>query len=202
MDNVTIDGRSARSRLLDAADQLFYAHGINGTGVDAVIDAAKVARMTFYRHFGGKDALVAAYLQARDARWRATVEESVTAAGDDPDARLLAVFDALRTWHADPRFRGCSFANAAAELTTPDHPARAVVTAHKQALRVRITELAGATAHPAPDRLTDQLLLLIEGATTTQALGTVSNAVDEAQAMAKDLVDAHAATPQNAGPLR
>ncbi|MHC3817984.1 TetR/AcrR family transcriptional regulator [Streptomyces sp. DT9] len=202
MDNVTIDGRSARSRLLDAADQLFYAHGINGTGVDAVIDAAKVARMTFYRHFGGKDALVAAYLQARDARWRATVEESVTAAGEDPDARLLAVFDALRTWHADPRFRGCSFANAAAELTTPDHPARAVVTAHKQALRVRITELAGATAHPAPDRLTDQLLLLIEGATTTQALGTVSNAVDEAQAMAKDLVDAHAATPQNAGPLR
>lgn len=121
---------------------------------------------------------------------------------EDPDARLLAVFDALRTWHADPRFRGCSFANAAAELTTPDHPARAVVTAHKQALRVRITELAGATAHPAPDRLTDQLLLLIEGATTTQALGTVSNAVDEAQAMAKDLVDAHAATPQNAGPLR
>ncbi|MFJ5848950.1 TetR/AcrR family transcriptional regulator [Streptomyces sp. NPDC092903] len=202
MDNVTTDGRSARSRLLDAADRLFYAHGINATGVDAVIEAANVARMTFYRHFGGKDALVAAYLQARDARWRATVEECVTAAGDDPGARLLAVFEALRTWHADPRFRGCSFANAAAELTAPDHPARAVVTAHKQALRARITELAGATGHPAPCRLTDQLLLLIEGATTTQALGTVSDAVDEARAMAGDLIDARTTTPRNAGPLR
>ncbi|MFJ6461361.1 TetR/AcrR family transcriptional regulator [Streptomyces sp. NPDC091387] len=197
MDNVKIDARSARSRLLDAADQLFYAHGINATGVDAVIEAAQVARMTFYRHFGGKDALVAAYLQARDARWRATMEECVSAAGDDPDARLLAVFDALRLWHADPRFRGCSFANAAAELTAPDHPARAVVTAHKQALRVRITALARATGHPAPDRLVNQLLLLFEGATTTQALGTVSNAADEARAIAKDLINSHTGTSHN-----
>ncbi|MEU8700945.1 TetR/AcrR family transcriptional regulator [Streptomyces sp. NPDC048680] len=194
MDNVTIDVRSARSRLLDAADQLFYAHGINATGVDAVIEAAQVARMTFYRHFGGKDALVAAYLQARDARWRATMEECVSAVGDAPDARLLAVFDALRLWHADPRFRGCSFANAAAELTAPDHPARAVVTDHKQALRARITTLARATGHPAPDRLVNQLLLLFEGATTTQALGTVSNAVDEARAIAKDLINSHKGT--------
>jgi AcrR family transcriptional regulator len=198
VDKVTTDARSARSRLLDAADQLFYAHGINATGVDAVIETAQVARMTFYRHFGGKDALVAAYLQARDARWRATLEESVIAAGDDPDARLLAVFDALRIWHADPHFRGCSFANAAAELTTPDHPARTVVTAHKQALRDRITELAQATGHPASNRLVNQLLLLFEGATTTQALGTVSNAVDEAHAIAKDLICSRTATPHGA----
>ncbi|MFJ2706436.1 TetR/AcrR family transcriptional regulator [Streptomyces sp. NPDC087428] len=197
MDNVTIDARSARSRLLDAADQLFYAHGINATGVDAVIEAAQVARMTFYRHFGGKDALVAAYLQARDTRWRATMEECISAAGDDPDARLLAVFDALRLWHGDPRFRGCSFANAAAELTAPGHPARAVVTDHKQALRARVTTLARATGHPAPARLVNQLLLLFEGATTTQALGTVSNAVDEARAIAKDLINSHTAMPHD-----
>lgn len=188
MDKVTSDARSARTRLLDAADQLFYAQGINATGVDAVIGTAEVARMTFYRHFGGKDALVAAYLQARDARWRATVEESVAAAGEAPAARLLAVFDALRVWNADPRFRGCSFANAAAELTAPGHPGRLVVAAHKQALRERVAELAGATGHPAPGRLTDQLLLLFEGATTTQALGTVHEAVDVARALAEELV--------------
>lgn len=192
MDKAAADAPSARTRLLDAADQLFYAQGINATGVDAVIDAAQVARMTFYRHFGGKDALVAAYLRVRDARWQATLEETITAAGDDPRTRLLAVFDALRIWHADPRFRGCSFANAAAELTTPGHPARAVVTTHKQALRDRISELALATRHPAPDRLVNQLLLLFEGATTTQALGTVSHAVDEAHATAKTLINSPA----------
>ena len=197
VNNVTPGTRSARGRLLDAADQLFYAHGINATGVDAVIEAAQVARMTFYRHFGGKDAVVAAYLEARDVRWRDTVDACVTAAGDDPVAQLLAVFDALCVWHADPQFRGCSFANAAAEFTTPDHPARAVVAAHKQALRDRIAELAEATGHPTPDQLANRLLLLFEGATVAQALGTVSNAAEEARAVAKDLVNSRAEVPSS-----
>lgn len=179
---------AARRRLLDAADELFYTHGINATGVDSVIAAADVARMTFYRHFRGKDDLVAAYLEGRDLRWRATMEDAITAAGDDPRARLLAVFDALRIWHSDPRFRGCSFANAVAELSATEHPARAVVSSHKQALRDHLSESAHATSHHDPDLLVDQLMMLFEGATTTQALGTVSNAVDKAHTTAERLI--------------
>lgn len=179
---------SARQRLLNAADELFYTHGINATGVDAVITAADVARMTFYRHFHGKDDLVTAYLEGRDVRWRATLEDAITNAGDDPRARLLAFFDALKTWHADPRFRGCSFANAAAELSAPDHPARAVVTAHKHAVRHRMTEIADNVPHTAPHLLVDQLMMLFEGATTTHALGTVTHAVDKARMTAAQLV--------------
>lgn len=178
----------ARRRLLDAADRLFYTHGINATGVDAIIETAGVARMSFYNHFRGKDALVAAYLEGRDVRWRATLEQQIAAAGDDPRDQLLAVFDALRIWHTDPRFRGCSFANATAELADPAHPARTVVKDHKTALRDRMTGLARATGHPRPDELVDQLLILFEGATTTQALGTVTNAVATARATAQALI--------------
>lgn len=178
----------ARRRLLDAADQLFYTHGINATGVDRVIEAADVARMTFYRHFRGKDDLVAAYLEGRDLRWRATLEDAINEAEDGPRAQLLAIFDALATWHRDPRFRGCSFANAASELSDPGHPARAVVTTHKHYLRQRMTELAHATTHPDPDLLVDQLTLLFEGATTTQALDTVADAVDKAHTTAQHLL--------------
>ena len=49
-----------RERILDAATRLFAEEGINATAVDRIIAEADVAPMTLYRHFGGKDALVAA----------------------------------------------------------------------------------------------------------------------------------------------
>lgn len=179
---------AARQRLLDAADRLFYAHGINATGVDAVLAAAEVADMTFHRHFRGKDDLVAAYLEGRDIRWRTTLEETISRAGGDARSQLLAFFDALGTWHSDPRFRGCAFANAAAELAGPDHPARAVVDAHKRSIRQRMSEIADRTPHTAPNLLVDQLLMLFEGATTTHALDTVTHAVDKARMTAAALI--------------
>lgn len=181
----TQEASAPRQRLLDAADQLFYEHGINATGVDAVIAAAQVARMTFYNHFGSKDGLIAAYLKDRDLRWRDTLEEAIDAAGDDPIARVLAVFDALEEWVNDTRFRGCSFVNAAAELSEHDHPARGVVAAHKRALHERLLSLLKSTGISDADELNDELLLLFEGAITTTALDTVPEAVSRARAMAE-----------------
>ncbi|MCZ1008151.1 TetR/AcrR family transcriptional regulator [Streptomyces lydicus] len=173
---------SARNRLLTAADDLFYAKGIETTGVDALIEAADVARMTFYKHFRGKDALVVAYLEERDARWRKLLDLTWEAAGDDPRDRLLAVFDALGICHSERGFRGCSFANAAAELAHRDHPARTIVTAHKAELREDISSLVHRAGYENAADLTDTLLMLYEGATTTQALGTVEDAISKARA--------------------
>lgn len=179
--------RSARQRLLAAADQLFYTEGINATGVDAVIAEADVARMTLYKQFGGKAGLVAAYLDERDARWRADLEDAIAAAGADPVARLLAVFDALALWVSEPRFRGCSFVNAAAEVADDDHPARQTALRHKRALRARMSELAAAAEFAQPESIVDQLMLLVEGAVTTAAVHTVEDAVGTARATAQQL---------------
>ena len=46
-----------RERILDVATDLFYRQGIQAVGVDAIIDAADVARMSFYRHFRSKEGL-------------------------------------------------------------------------------------------------------------------------------------------------
>ncbi|MBC6461350.1 TetR/AcrR family transcriptional regulator [Actinomadura sp. HBU206391] len=180
----------ARNRILDAADRLFYLNGINATGIDAVIDSAQVARMTFYKHFGGKEGLILAYLDGRDVRWRATLERALEAAGDDPSARLLAVFDALRTWAtSESRFRGCSFANAMAELADPGHPARELVTSRKKALRDRMLGLARATGAADPVLLVDRLLFVYEGVIANHALGNVTDAMDKAHATARLLID-------------
>ncbi|RFU40296.1 TetR/AcrR family transcriptional regulator [Actinomadura logoneensis] len=187
----------ARRRILDAADELFYAHGINSTGVDAVIETAGVARMTFYKHFGGKQALIMAYLEGRETRWQLRLQRAIDAAGDDPRARLLAVFDALSEWaRSQSRFRGCSFVNALAELAEPDHPARAVVQAYKSALRDCVLQLAQESGAPDPALLTDQLLLVYEGAISTNALGNVEDAVDKAHFTAEQLINAAVPVPR------
>ena len=53
---------SARDRLLAAANDYFHNVGIGATGVDTLIEAAGVAKATFYRHFPSKDDLVVAWL--------------------------------------------------------------------------------------------------------------------------------------------
>ncbi len=181
---------AARRRLLDAAWDLFYRHGINATGVDAVIEAADVARMTFYKQFGSKDGLIAAYLEERDERWRDLLERTIAGAGDDPPARLLAVFDALEQWIATESFRGCSFGNAAAELTDPDHPARSVIGASMRVLRRRLLALAEEAGYAAPGAIVDRLLVLYEGALATTLLEIVANPAGTARAAASELLAA------------
>src|SRR5258705_1116681 len=52
-----------RSRILTVAGDLFYRHGIRAVGVDAIAEAAGTNKMTLYRHFPSKDALVTDYLR-------------------------------------------------------------------------------------------------------------------------------------------
>src|SRR5437763_14210122 len=58
-----------RARILAVARKLFYRDGIRAVGVDAIAEAAGTNKMTLYRHFSSKDALVADYLRksARNA---------------------------------------------------------------------------------------------------------------------------------------
>ena len=48
-----------RARILTAAGELFYRHGIRAVGVEAIAQAARTNKMTLYRHFPSKDELVA-----------------------------------------------------------------------------------------------------------------------------------------------
>src|SRR4030088_911649 len=105
---------SARERLLAASDELFYRDGVHSTGIDAVIEKAGVAKGSLYYIFGGKDELVAEYLRGRLDAGRGRVMRA-QAGVDDPEEKILAVFDAIADYVSLPEFRGCPFVNAAAE---------------------------------------------------------------------------------------
>jgi AcrR family transcriptional regulator len=107
---------SPRERLLAAADELFYADGVQSVGIDRILERAGVAKASMYKAFSGKEELAAAYLDARHRRIVAEIQAAVYRESD-PRARLLAVFDAQARWISRPSYRGCAFARASAEAT-------------------------------------------------------------------------------------
>ncbi|MFB7172893.1 TetR/AcrR family transcriptional regulator [Streptomyces sp. NPDC056254] len=159
-----MDDEEARTRLLDAAEELFYRHGIQAVGMDRIRTASGVPLKRLYRLYPAKESLVAAYLERRDRRWTASLRESVAAASASTQPPVLAVFDWLARWFAEPDFRGCAFLNAYGELGAA---APEVVGVHKAELRALLTEWVPAGSPPA---LADQLLVLVEGATAVAAL--------------------------------
>jgi AcrR family transcriptional regulator len=111
---VTEDQRSARERLLDTAERLFYAEGVHTVGIDRVLAESGVAKATLYKNFGNKDGLVAAYLDRRHERQVARVTAALERGGT-PREQVLAVFESQIQLFARPDFRGCAFAAATAE---------------------------------------------------------------------------------------
>src|SRR3954468_24287354 len=116
-----------RERILSAAADLFYRHGIRAVGVDAIAEAADTNKMTLYRHFPSKDELIAQCLrehaQEGDSYW----DELSSRHAGAPEAEIRAWLDAVATCVTDVGERGCVMANASVELPEKDHPARAVI---------------------------------------------------------------------------
>ncbi|BEH44343.1 TetR/AcrR family transcriptional regulator [Burkholderia pseudomallei] len=186
----------ARERLLDAAETLIYAGGIHATGVDTIVKRSGAARKSFYAHFESKEALVAAALERRDARWMAWFVEATKKRGKTPRARLVGMFDVLREWFEQADFHGCAFLNAAGEIERADDPIRVVVREHKARLLAFVREQLDAHAAQAGAdrrfvaRLARQWLVLIDGAIGVALVSGDASAARDARAAAELLLDA------------
>jgi AcrR family transcriptional regulator len=165
MANKVLTRPSPRERLLAACDELFYRDGVHSTGIDAVIEKAGVAKGSLYYIFGGKDELVAAYLRGRHDSWRQRVEAR-QAGIDDPEQKILAVFDAIADYVALPEFRGCPFVNATAEAPVGESQELAT-NEYRDWVRRSFLELAANTGVADAEALADALIVLYDGALTT-----------------------------------
>jgi AcrR family transcriptional regulator len=154
---------SPRERLLAAADELFYAEGVQSVGIDRVIERAGVAKASLYSTFGSKEELVRAYLDGMHERVLNRARAAVQEAGDDPVERILAVFDAQATRFRRPEFHGCAFVMASAEAPPNGGIDRATESfrADLKGLFVELSRNAG--AHD-PESLAIQLQMLYDGA--------------------------------------
>ena len=161
-----------RERILQTARELFYRDGINAVSVDAIAAAAGTNKMTLYRHFDSKDALISAYLGALAAEGEGIWEEARVAHPGDAQAQLRYLLKQVSQFAAESTGRGCALANAAVELAERKHPARKVVEAHKRRQRDRLAALVRAAGYARPERVADELFLLVEGARSSlQSVG-------------------------------
>jgi len=161
------DRACARDRILAAANELFYREGIRAIGIDTVIEKAGVAKMSLYRAFPSKDDLIAAFLDMRDRLYWEWWDQVMSRHPHEPRQQLRALFQALAKRTSSPQYRGCPFVNTSVEFPDPTHPGRAIIARHMAELRRRLASLVEGIGAPQPSRLTDQLMLLMEGAYST-----------------------------------
>ena len=153
-----------RERILQAARELFHREGIHAVSVDALAAAAGTNKMTLYRHFSSRDELIAAYLQELATEGEGIWDEARSAHPGNPEAQLRFLLRRVSDFAAEGRGRGCALANAAVELAERKHPARRVVEAHKRRQRERLVALVRQAGYARPERLADEIFLLVEGA--------------------------------------
>jgi AcrR family transcriptional regulator len=161
---------AARDRILAAADELFYRHGIRTVGIDRIISAADVTRVTFYRHFASKDHLVDAYLRKRGDRLRERIAEIQKQSPQDPREILNGMALTLAADIEAQDYNGCEFVNAAAEYEGDDHPVRILGANQRAWLRAIAAESLARLGYPSPDRVAAQLIMLRMGATVISGL--------------------------------
>ncbi len=115
-----------RDRIVSAAGQLLRERGIDGVGVDALMQAAGLTHGGFYKSFASKDALVAEACER-------VMTDNATAWTREPKGSGR---DILETWiesylstaHCDAIGSGCVFAALAADAGRRQGPLRRVFT--------------------------------------------------------------------------
>lgn len=180
---------SARSRMLDAAQDLFYQRGYRAVGIDEIIARSEVAKATLYAHFGSKDRLVAAYLQRHSDRFQIFLNEEVTKAQGGPAEKLDGAFAVVERGCANPSFRGCPFINFAVEFPDRSTPGWEVCFSHRAWLHQFIAELAREGGAVDPQLLAKQWCLLYD----TAMVGSMFDggySAEVAREMARTLVNA------------
>ncbi len=187
---------SKRDHLVDTALALFKEHGFHATGVDRILEASGVARMTLYNNFKSKDELILAALRRQDELFRNELMRQVESREETPLHRLLAIFDVISEGASRPGFCGCTFINACAEYSDLESPAHALAGEHKRLLNAYISELARDAGAEDPERIAQDLSILIDGAMVGAQVTGDAGAVARAKSIAETLLEASLGAPR------
>lgn len=178
---------NARERLIDTAEELFYAQGTRATGIEQILATSGVGRASFYRHFAGKDDLIVAALRRRRERWATVSVPRVRELGGHP----LDIFDVLAARLEETAFRGCAFLNTLVEIPDADNPANREAVAQKEDQRAFFAELLAAHGYADADgALSRQLLMLYDGASVAGLREKSARPAHDARAVAEVLLAA------------
>ncbi len=181
---------SPRERILETASRLFSRDGYRAVGVDTIIAESGVAKMTLYKYFPSKDALIAAFLErANDSFW--TWFNGLTTGIESPRNQLEVAFDGVAKLASSPACAGCSFMHAAAEFPDPAHPGHAVALAHKRSVLEWLRDKAIRAGARDPDGLAQDLSFVLDGAWAVARMFGPGNHAGRVAQSARALIAQH-----------
>jgi AcrR family transcriptional regulator len=168
----------AGERILDAAYDLFCTRGVNIVGIDEIIATSGVARQTLYRRFRSKQELVLAVLERREQLWtRGWLQAEVDRRADDPDGRLLAIFEVFDGWFRREDFEGCAFINVMIEHPDTEDPVRAACVSYLAGIREFLAQLATEAKIVDPRDFARRWHILMKGSIVSAGEGDVDAAL-------------------------
>jgi len=120
---LTAKGAATRQRILDAAADLIYMHGVDSTSIDDVINARGTGKSQVYGHFRDKSELVEAVVEAQIER---VLSEQARFLEDLRTMRSLERWrDSIVASVRGPRgAHGCPIGSLASELADRSETAR------------------------------------------------------------------------------
>src|SRR5581483_1982131 len=120
--SLTARGVATRSRIVNAAADLIYEHGVDRTSLDEVMAASGVSKSQLYHYFSDKDALVLAVIARQTER---------VLNAQQPHLEALDSLRALKSWrdaivrlNRATKGKGCPLGSLASELANDSEPAR------------------------------------------------------------------------------
>ncbi len=178
-----------REKIIEAASRLFLRYGFHATGVDTIVAEAGVAKMTLYKHFNSKEALIVEVLNRNSDAWMSWLGDRVDAIGDTPRRRALAVFDAFQEWFAQPDFCGDMFQCASAEFSETENPVHLAARAHHDRFSQYLIDLCTAAECRRPETSGRRLAIIAAGAIATAIVTRRPEVAREARKVAKAVVE-------------
>jgi AcrR family transcriptional regulator len=194
LDKASCDGDScAADRIIEAAKKLFYKLGIRGVSVDAIAAEADTTKVTFYRVFDSKEALVVKVLAEKSRSFWSWWDSVISPHEGNPRAQIEALLADIQRRIADESAaRGCLMCNTAVEVVEDDHPARELISAYRTELVERLRSLCRAMGARQPDVLGDSLSLLLTGLFSARIGSEVRQQAASVVDAAKALIDSPA----------
>ncbi len=174
---------STRQHLIEAATRLFCRSAPQTVSVNDILAEAGVARMTLYKHFRSKNELMLAVQRQHDEAFRLWFHGAVHARARRPSDRLLAMFDVIDDWLGGT------------QTDKPPGPALDGAAEHKRLLLSYIARTASQARAKDPEQLARDLMLLLEGAIATAALGGDPKSGRRAKQIAARLIGASCPEP-------
>lgn len=196
--SLTARGAATRSRIVNAAADLFYEHGVDRTSLDEVMAASGVSKSQLYHYFADKDALVLEVIARQTERVLDAQQPHLETLDSLP--ALKAWCDAIVRLNRGARGKGCPLGSLASELANDSEPARKRLAGSFAMWRHRIEqgltrmrERGELAASADPQELALALLSAVQGGLLLAKTTHSSRPLEIALDMAVDHVARHMA---------